>query len=147
MLRPHRHRWATLLLLAAYVAASTVGGLFHDHGSRCSHEERDQDAAACSQLAGDQRQHADDADADHLANEAGHRHGGNPLHDDDCSVCRFVAQRVLACEVGTLDCSCELVVEFSPPPALPAGCRCRSAPRTLALPRPPSKACRQFSRV
>ena len=97
MFHPRGYRSLTLALLAAYVAASTFSGLFHDHhhGTGCcaTHSVATADHAA--------------VDRDHEAADCCHEHhdlaaGLNPFDDaapwpadDDCSVCRFIGQRTL----------------------------------------------------
>lgn len=99
-------------MLAAYVAASTLGGLLHDHAGHghC-------DVAGCQQGTADRENPGHRAgEADHAREVAGLNQDspdGDPLHDDDCVVCRFVAQRVVAVETASLERLCKLSVELS----------------------------------
>jgi hypothetical protein len=107
MLHPSFHRLTTLVLLLVYVAANTIGGLFHDHADGRTHAH----AGAC--------QHGSDHDAapgEHDNGAAGlaiQRSHGEADDDDGCAVCRFVGQRPMpaqSCSLGTL---CQLCVELT----------------------------------
>ncbi|HTM52704.1 MAG TPA: hypothetical protein VL175_01675 [Pirellulales bacterium] len=93
MFRRRPHRFVTLLLLSTYAASNVLTGWLHDHPARDHH------ASACCA-------HAHVASAHHAADE--HEHAGDcehraqivvasagDSHDDDCTICRFVGQRVL----------------------------------------------------
>ena len=108
MLHPRRHRLTTCLLLAAYLAANTLGGLLHDHAVPIG------GATACCQHTDHEhadREHGDraHADSDVVGFGALPAQGG-ALHDDDCTVCRFVGQRVLSAVAGPLCAWTELSV-------------------------------------
>ncbi|MEX2113750.1 MAG: DUF2946 family protein [Pirellulales bacterium] len=81
MVGPRKHPLLTALALAAYLLAVTAGGLMHDH----AHHAAPGETAHC----GHHHHHS----ADYLATE---RDGPTPPvhHDDDCAVCRFLAQPV-----------------------------------------------------
>jgi hypothetical protein len=105
MLAPGRNRLTTCVLLAAYLAATTLGGLFHDHAC----EVHASCAAACQHdHDGHHDPHADD-DVAGLGDEPA---DGNPLHDDACAICRFVGQRVMTVEAAELVRLCSLNVEL-----------------------------------
>jgi hypothetical protein len=106
MLHPRRHRLTTLLLLAAYLAANMFSGLLHDHAEPaggatacCGHTDHEHAAGehASSELVG-----IGSAPAN-----------GTATHDDDCTVCRFVGQRVLPVAGGPMGTWTELSVELS----------------------------------
>jgi hypothetical protein len=96
--RPN-HRRIAASLAVCYVLASTLSGLWHSHAG----EPR----AAGAIEHGSAHEHADHGAG---ASEGCDDHGC-PSSDDDCVVCRFVAQSALpifsAPELGR----CELVVE------------------------------------
>ena len=104
MFHPRFHRWTTLVSLAVYLAASTVGSLLHDHDApeaEASH--------AC---------HASmDVSGPGIAATDGHS------HHDDCTICRFLGQRPLSAEPEQIDIvcelSCELSLAFTAQPAAP----------------------------
>ncbi len=108
MLRSSLHRLTTLVLLATYVTATTLGGLLHDHGECGGHEH----VAAC--------QHSG---SDHDCGDHGHRDAAtepgltaqipnSALLDDDCAVCRFIAQRTMPVVNSTIGVVCQLCVEL-----------------------------------
>jgi hypothetical protein len=106
MLHPRRHRLTTFLLLAAYVAANTFSGLLHDHA------EPRGGATACCGYADHEHADGEPATSD-VAGVGGSPAEGAGLHDDDCTVCRFVGQRVLPVASGPLGTWTELSVELS----------------------------------
>jgi hypothetical protein len=119
MYYPRQHRLTTCLLLAAYLAANTFSGLFHDHsgeghsgeGHAC--EGHLDGSAGCRHAAADHDSCHDEHDSDDVACLSDDAADGNPLHDDECAVCRFVGQRVMAVQTGGLDCLCDLIVELT----------------------------------
>ena len=108
MLRSSLHRLTTLVLLVTYVAATTLGGLLHDHGGCGEHEH----VATC-QYAG-----LDDERGDHDHDEAANEPGltadipNRTLLDDECAVCRFIAQRPMPVANGSIGVVCQLCVEL-----------------------------------
>jgi hypothetical protein len=112
MLHPRRFPLLSVLLLAAYVAASTFGGLFHDHAGH-GHHEAD---SGCQHGRAEHRcpgQPADEDDAHQVAGVSQEAPDDDPLHDDDCEVCRFVAQKVVAVETASLERLCQLSVDLT----------------------------------
>jgi len=111
MLHPRRHRLTTYLLLAAYLVANTLGGLLHDHAEPLG------GTAVCCQHA--DHEHGDVAQADRaqadrdVAGFGALPAQGGALHDDDCTVCRFVGQRVLPVAESPLGVWTELSVELA----------------------------------
>ena len=93
----HARRFLTLISLAAYLAATLAGDLFHVHGPS-------DPCASGHHHCGGSDHHHHPGHAAH-AGSCGHEHGvaghysrpcdGQPLHDDDCTVCRFQGQKVL----------------------------------------------------
>jgi hypothetical protein len=131
MLYPRRYRWMTLGLLAAYLAATTLGGLLHDH----DHGSHDGCAGVCTS-----HDH-DDAACDCHEHEQAIAYGdsdGSPLADDDaCSVCRFIGQRTTPVEpvqFAAISDACAEVV-LAHPVQSPV-----SFPRTTQSRAPPSVA-------
>jgi DUF2946 family protein len=98
MFHPRRFRLTSYLLLAAYLAANTVGGLFHQHGDvehsggRCEHVALDFDG----------HQHGIDHSTD-----------GKSPHDDDCTVCRFAGLKTMPAAPVQLVALCDLSVELA----------------------------------
>lgn len=101
MLSRRAHRLTTWSLLAAYLVANLVGGLFHDH----EHAHDCQQSVACAGA-----EHA--CDHEHESEHADHHHdadddaeslalSGTPAldHDHDCAVCRYLGQRILSVAV------------------------------------------------
>jgi hypothetical protein len=95
MVHPGLHRMTTLGLLIAYLAASTVGGLLHDHdetlpcdgaGGHLSHDVADAGVAVAD---------------------------GHATHHDDCTICRCLGQRSLSNGIAPLDSLCQLSVELT----------------------------------
>ncbi len=112
MLRPQRHRLVTLGLLAAYVVASTFSGALHGHAdAACQSAQVCQGAHADQHAdhshASDEHEHHDGIATLEAADEAGHE------HHDDCSICRFVGQRVLRPQAVELTAWSLLAVEVS----------------------------------
>lgn len=98
MFRIRRNRLSTHLVVAAYLAATTLGGLWHDHAD---HAGPDEHAAA-----GGCEHEAAEHGASHArcaSESAGAVSHGETSHDDDCVLCRFVGQRVITAEIGQLD--------------------------------------------
>ncbi len=89
------HRIITLGLLIAYLAASTVGGLFHDHD----------ETLPCDGAAG--HLSYDVASASVAAAD------GQATHHDDCTICRFLGQRSLFGAIVPMDSLCQLSVELT----------------------------------
>jgi hypothetical protein len=129
MLHARINRLATLGLLAVYVTASTLGGLFHDHAHV---------ADGCCTIASACHDHHDAAD-DHDEHEhaAACEHCGDSrlLGDDECCVCRFLGQRTTPVEpaafVAVSDACTDVAIAC--PVQMPA-----SFPRTLQSRAPPS---------
>jgi hypothetical protein len=112
MLHSRLHRLTTLLLVSAYLAANTIGGMLHDHAAHSDHEH----AAACHhEHVGQSDQDHDHDHDDHVEPEAGVVGicaGEDGPDHEGCAVCRFISQRSMpapACSVGTL---CQLNVEL-----------------------------------
>ncbi len=83
-----RHRSAAWIAGLAYLVASALSGLLHDH-SHPSHSD------ACElHVAGCHDAHHDglDGDACETASIPDRDLPSDPLSDDDCAACRFVAQ-------------------------------------------------------
>ena len=76
MFHPRLRRLTTLGLLAAYLTASTVGGLIHDHDEAIPCHGAGHLSGGVAGLS------LDAAD-------------GHAAHDDDCTICRFLGQRSL----------------------------------------------------
>jgi hypothetical protein len=115
MFYPRRHRWLTSSLVAAYLAANTLGGLLHDHADNGHGGHGHLDGQAhCQHGPSDHKcDQADDPASHDVADATEHSDHGGPLHDDDCAVCRFAGQRVLAVETGPLERLCDLSVELT----------------------------------
>ena len=113
MFRIRRNRLSTHLVVAAYLAATTLGGLWHDHTEHAGadHAGPDEHAAAggCEHDAADHgASHA------HCASESACAVShGQTSHDDDCVLCRFVGQRVITAEIGQLDQVSDLSVALA----------------------------------
>jgi len=89
MLQLRRYRRTTLALLAAYLAATTLGDLFHDH---------DHGAAGCCPRAvacADHDHESGDVDHDHPTRQSADEHGSALHGDDGCAVCRLAGQRTV----------------------------------------------------
>lgn len=98
-MRPFRHRITASIAGLAYLLASALSGSLHSH----SHGEMDAQHD-CVALVGEHQQHAVGHD-DHLSDLSGKHEDApcpQPLSDDDCAACRFVAQPALFC-VPTVD--------------------------------------------
>jgi hypothetical protein len=106
MLHPRRYRLTTFLLLAAYLAANTLSGLWHDHA------EPPGATTACCRHS-DHEHAAGEHGASDLADVGSAPVDGAAVHDDDCTVCRFVGQRVLPVASAPLGTWTELSVELS----------------------------------
>lgn len=95
-----RSQSAVVLAAVAYLAASALAGLMHNHHHGQSHG----DAAPCD------LNHAHTSPAEPSPSDESHSPA--PLTDDDCLACRLVAQSGMVClptpEVGL----CPLVVEL-----------------------------------
>jgi len=94
MFHPRLRKLTTLGLLVAYLAASTVGGLLHDHDEAVpSHDT--------GHLSGD------------VSDLSVGAADGHSAHDDDCTICRFLGQRSLSHAIRPLESLCELSVELT----------------------------------
>jgi hypothetical protein len=145
MIQPSQNRLLTCLLLAAYVAVSTLSSLFHDHGC-------DSHGSCAGHGASSLCHHTADHDGDHHADaEHGRSHDEDlatldhdvldhdaaeqPLHDDDCTICRFVGQRVMPVAVTSPQRLCDFHVEL---PALRVSQPLVPLARTLHSRAPPT---------
>ena len=109
MTHPSRHRFATILLSAAYALATATGGL-HDHGhapgaAKCQHRHGDH--------AADGGWSAHEHESDDILSLDSPMSDGDALHDDDCTVCRAAGQRVLVVEPCQLGHLSEMCVELA----------------------------------
>jgi hypothetical protein len=100
MFRPRLRRLTTLGLLAAYLTASTLGGLLHD-GLHHDHDE-------AVPFEGTGHSSGDVAVVGVGAAD------GHSAHDDDCTICRFLGQRSLSPSIRPLESLCELSVALTP---------------------------------
>ena len=88
MISRGNHRRTACCVAVCYVLASTFSGLWHTHaGASC--------AAAPFEADADHSSHHEHAGHEAVAGE-GCEHGSCPSGDDDCVVCRFVAQSALS---------------------------------------------------
>jgi hypothetical protein len=94
MFHPRLRRLTTLGLLVAYLTASTVGGLLHDHDEAVPSHDTGHWSGDVAGLI------VDSAD-------------GHSAHDDDCTICRFLGQRSLSHDIRPLENSCGLSVELT----------------------------------
>lgn len=88
------HRRIAWAVAVCYVLASTLSGMWHSHaGERCDAGKCH--ASAVAESAADRCSHHHHAGHEH---EVGHgcEHPSCPSDDDDCVVCRFVAQSALS---------------------------------------------------
>ncbi len=127
-MRLQSQRLTTLLLVAAYLAATTLGDVLHEH--------RHHDGDAC--LAGTASEAFDGSSP--LASDQGdgvvslRKCSSGASHDDECVICRFVGQRSLPIEIATFDPLCELVGDLTlaaparPSILLPLSARPRAPP-------------------
>ncbi|MBI3837200.1 MAG: hypothetical protein HY288_04605 [Planctomycetia bacterium] len=95
MIHPRLHQLTTLGLLIAYLAASSVVGLLHDH------DEALPSASAAGPSTKDVAVLSIGSADDHSA------------HDDDCAICRFLGQRSLSHAIRPIDRLCKLCVELT----------------------------------
>jgi len=132
MLSPRHNRLATLFLLLVYVTASTFSGLLHSHShdlavDHVSHCERHNHGEDCRPGA---RDHGSEEGVDVAHRDAAHQ----PLHDDDCAVCRFLGHRTTPAEVVELDGSHQLSVQLT---VICTHAPTESAPRSFHARAPP----------
>jgi hypothetical protein len=162
------HSRTASLLALVYLLATTIGGLFHDHGAhdhsahdRGAHDRGAHDHSAHDHSAHDRgaHEHGERADvpqghdqgavvAERVLRAAGFDDGaltraavptvsGLPSTDDDCVVCRFLAQKPPPVQVATVAVSCDFVACLPAPavhgPAAPVA-------RTLHSRAPPALA-------
>ncbi len=108
MLRSLRYRRLSLLVLAAYLAAGTLGMLWHEH----VHGH-----AACCPAAHSEHDHDHDhAERGEQAALADHDHHGkhSKLHDDDCAVCQQAGVRTLVALQAPAAIACKLCRQIAP---------------------------------
>jgi hypothetical protein len=117
MLSARRHRRVTLLALAAYLSATTVGGLLHEHGAAVTISHL---SGACGHLADEHRAGSidhgcdDHAGSDHSLEKVAVASNRGATHSDDCTLCRFVGHRSLSVESPSLDASWDVSRELPP---------------------------------
>lgn len=108
MLSTRYNRLTSQLVIVAYVAASTLSGLFHSHADH-DHAAPSHGVAVCHH---DEAEH--DCQPDDVARGLiSHPTDDNSWHDDDCAVCRFVGQRTMPIESGQVDLHYDLSVELA----------------------------------
>jgi hypothetical protein len=109
-----RTRRISLLVLAAYLAAQTLGAVLHER----LHVHAGDSACCHTHAAQDHSQRCE-----RPADPAGDLNG-LPSHDDGCVVCRIAGQKVLPAVAATADVSAGVYPDLIPSPA--------AAPRTIA---------------
>jgi len=124
------------LLALVYVLATTVGGLFHDHSAHDhgAHEHVAHDHGSDQHGSHELCLHAHIPSADAgvvddlplaaafdsaaLTPDARPAVSALPSADDDCVVCRFLAQKTSPVQVVTLHVSCDFVASLPAPAAI-----------------------------
>ncbi|HVW38398.1 MAG TPA: hypothetical protein VHB99_13875 [Pirellulales bacterium] len=84
------HRRTAWVVAVCYVLASTLSGMWHTHADERCHVGENHASAAASHCS-----HHHHADHEQEAGQ-GDGHESCPAGDDDCIVCRFVAQSALS---------------------------------------------------
>jgi hypothetical protein len=93
MFRRRLHRFVALVLVSTYAISNVLGGWLHDHPARDHHG-----GGCCAHAHVAHTDHA--ADEHELAGDGDHQGqivvaSAGEAHDGDCTICRFVGQRVL----------------------------------------------------
>jgi hypothetical protein len=126
MLSPRQNRLATLSLLLVYVTASTFSGLLHSHSHDCA-VDRHNHSECCRSGPHD---HGFEEGVCLAHCEPAHQ----PLHDDDCAVCRFLGHRTTPAEVVEIDGLHHLSVQL---PVVSTQAPSESTPRSFHARAPP----------
>jgi hypothetical protein len=113
-------RRLTLLVLAAYVAAHTLGAVLHEH---LHVHAGDQVCCHAHDHAHAGQRHSPDTASERTDDSAGELNG-LPAHDDGCIVCRIAGQKVLPALAIATDVSAGVCPDLIPSPA--------ALPRTIA---------------
>jgi hypothetical protein len=115
MFRRRLHRFLALVLVSTYAVSNVLGGWLHDHPARDHHAGGCCAHAHVAKVAHSAHEHEHAGDGDHhdqivVAN-------AGDAHEDDCTICRFIGQRVLpaaTCTPTGVDAAAPQVVVASP---------------------------------